>query len=231
MELSDAYYPTNTSSYTQSPAPNIQPTQSQLKPPPRSKVSSPASFINTPLTNDCKRLSICAEGEPETAKERQMTAVLETHIDHVIEKALAKVKASKTNELCRYLPGESGGYMHHFTFRRLKKQQPNQLAKRLTSHVLDVDEPKRLGAPPRSPRGSRKDRDKESLLLSRSDLNRLLKLARNANDERLMRAVRPQIRSLAQIKQELVHCIRRNEPARDLFEAFCERVETSEDEV
>ena len=36
-------------------------------------------------------------------------------IEEVISRAIKKIGAKKENELCKYLPMKTGGYMHHFT--------------------------------------------------------------------------------------------------------------------
>ena len=51
----------------------------------------------------------------------------EVELQSTIEKALKKIKGTKENELCRYLPMDSGGYMHHFTFRKMKGECPKDL--------------------------------------------------------------------------------------------------------
>ena len=39
-------------------------------------------------------------------------------MEKLILKAIKKVCGNKENDLCRYLPGPSGGYMHHFTLKK-----------------------------------------------------------------------------------------------------------------
>ena len=39
-------------------------------------------------------------------------------IESVIAKAIKKVNGRKENDLCRFIPVTSGGYMHHFTLRK-----------------------------------------------------------------------------------------------------------------
>ena len=40
-------------------------------------------------------------------------------VEDTIAKAIKKVGARKENELCKYLPMKSGGYMHHFSLRKI----------------------------------------------------------------------------------------------------------------
>ena len=43
-------------------------------------------------------------------------------IEDIIAKAIKKVGGSKENDLCRFIPMTSGGYMHHFTLKTLMTQ-------------------------------------------------------------------------------------------------------------
>ena len=47
-------------------------------------------------------------------------------LEEIISKAIKKVNGTKENDLCKYLPMDSGGYMHHFTLRKMKHKDPNQ---------------------------------------------------------------------------------------------------------
>ena len=38
-------------------------------------------------------------------------------VEDIISKAVKKVGGKKENDLCKFLPMETGGYMHHFTLR------------------------------------------------------------------------------------------------------------------
>ena len=41
-------------------------------------------------------------------------------LEQCINKATQKVRADKPSEICRYLPSQKGGYIHHFTFQKMK---------------------------------------------------------------------------------------------------------------
>ncbi len=73
-----------------------------------------------------------------------------------IQKSLKKINGSKENEICRYLPMEGGGYMHHFTFRKMKGECPKELIALINKHVLTPSKPQTVTPKPRAPRGSRK---------------------------------------------------------------------------
>ncbi|MBM3207406.1 MAG: hypothetical protein FJZ57_02215, partial [Chlamydiae bacterium] len=48
-------------------------------------------------------------------------------IEDIIHKAIKKVNGRKENDLCKYIPMNSGGYMHHFTLKKMKNRQPAEL--------------------------------------------------------------------------------------------------------
>ena len=80
-------------------------------------------------------------------------------LETVIAKAIKKVGASKENDLCKYLPIETGGYMHHFTLKKLKYKNPQELASIIEEFIIKAERP--IAVPPkaRAPRGSRKRRN------------------------------------------------------------------------
>jgi len=73
-------------------------------------------------------------------------------LDKIIDKAIKKVRGSKENDLCKYIPGPTGGYMHHFTMRKLKNTHPTELAELLQEFVIEAPTPRALDPKPRSTR-------------------------------------------------------------------------------
>src|ERR1700682_3985647 len=86
-----------------------------------------------------------------------------------IAAAIKKVGAKKENDICRYLPGPKGGYIHHFSMRKMKQEAPEDLLQLLNKHILTPTHPSRLPPKPRAPRGSRKRRD--LLPLTKQDID------------------------------------------------------------
>jgi len=149
--------------------------------------------------------------EMETKKSKE--------IEEVIAKAIKKVGAKKENELCKYLPGEKGGYMHHFTMRKMKLKQPQQLASIIEKNVLQTDRVMALAPKQRAPRGSRKRR--EHLNFSRNQLERLLTIARMTGDKEIVSMLSPR-KSLAAAKRELIQSIRHNKVEQELWNSYTE---------
>ena len=143
-------------------------------------------------------------------------------LDALMSKALRKIKGTKENDICKYLPF-NGGYMHHFTLRKLKSESPKELSKMIDQYILDPVSPKRVPHKPRKPRGSRKRPD--LINLTRDELDRLLSHVRHAGDHEIA-AKFSRKRSIAQIKKALVASIRRHEVDHEMWNAYVEAVST-----
>lgn len=153
------------------------------------------------------------------------TKVSKEELDKLIDKAIKKVSGSKENDLCKYIPGPAGGYMHHFTMRKIKNSDPEQLFKLLQDHIINSTKPKALDPKPRAPRGSRKRRD--FISFTRTDIERVLDLARRVGDDDLMARFSPK-RSLPALKRELIRSIRENRVKEELWRAYAEAMITLE---
>jgi hypothetical protein len=142
-------------------------------------------------------------------------------LEDVISKAIKKIGASKEKDLCRYLPTSSGGYMHHFTLRKMKTKQPQELFSMLDRYILSSDKP--LVVPPkkRAPRGSRKRRDQVNF--SRIQLERMLHIAKLAGDKDIIAVLSPK-KSLASCKKELVLSIRQGRVEQDLWSNYVDAI-------
>jgi len=140
-------------------------------------------------------------------------------LEEVIEKAKKKVRGAKENDLCRYLPVEKGGYMHHFTMRKMKNIAPRELEKMIKKFILDADNPLRVPPKPRAARGSRKRPDLISL--TRDELDRLVGHLRVAGDAELAGKL-CQKRSLAACKKQLIASIRANTVRPEFWAAYVE---------
>ncbi|MEM8628585.1 MAG: hypothetical protein AAGF04_00690 [Chlamydiota bacterium] len=142
-------------------------------------------------------------------------------IEAIIEKAIKKIGAKKENELCKYLPMSSGGYMHHFTLKKMKSKKPEDLAKLLKKFVIQKEEPSVIAPKPRAARGSRKRKDQ--LLFTRSQLERMLNIARLAGDTEIISVLSPK-KSLATCKRNLILSIKQNQVDQDLWNMYTECV-------
>lgn len=159
-------------------------------------------------------------------EEKKKSLQIREELENLIEAAIRKVGASKENDLCRYLPGPKGGYMHHFTMRKLKNSNPEELFKLLQSCILRHTSPKELDPRPRAPRGSRGYRDYFSI--SRSEIERVLELAAEAGDDHLIAKFSPK-RSLPMLKKELIKSIKAERVNPELWNAYVESIENKQE--
>lgn len=127
------------------------------------------------------------------------------HLETLIFAALKKIQGRKENDICRYLPGEQGGYIHHFTMRKMKHEAPQALQAMIAKYIINADQPERVAPKPRAARGSRKRRDQ--MLFSRQDLERMLVLARKQGDKDMIRKLTPK-RDLRSLKKDLISAIK-----------------------
>ena len=140
-------------------------------------------------------------------------------VEEVIAKAVKKVNGRKENDLCKYLPMTSGGYMHHFTLKKMKKRQPHELSSLIEKFIISAEKPSSVAPKQRAARGSRKRRDQ--MTFTRMQLERMLNIARLAGDKEMVSILAPK-KSLASCKRELIASIRHGKIEPDLWNAYVE---------
>jgi hypothetical protein len=140
-------------------------------------------------------------------------------IEEIIAKAIKKVNGRKENDLCKYLPMSSGGYMHHFTLRKMKSRQPHELSSLIEKFIISVEKPFSVAPKQRAARGSRKRRDQ--MTFTRGQLERMLNIARLAGDKEMVSILAPK-KSLASCKRELIASIRHGKIEQELWNAYVE---------
>lgn len=145
-------------------------------------------------------------------------------LEDIIAKAVKKIGGKKENELCKYLPMKSGGYMHHFTFRKMKTKQTTDLAQTIEKYILNVDRPIVIAPKQRAPRGSRKRR--EHMNFTRMQLERMIHIARLAGDREIMSILSPR-KSLATAKRELIQSVRQNRVEQELWNSYVEAAQVT----
>ncbi len=146
-------------------------------------------------------------------------------LEEIITKAIKKVGARKENELCKYLPMTTGGYMHHFTLRKMKTKQPVELKEKIQKFIINSEKPSIIPPKARAARGSRKRRDQ--LLFSKTQLERMLNIAKLAGDKEIIAVLSPK-RSLTNCKKDLIQAVRNNRVDQELWNAYVESVQASQ---
>lgn len=142
-------------------------------------------------------------------------------LEQLISAAVKKVGAKKENDICRYLPVSTGGYIHHFTMRKMKTEAPEQLQALITKFIVNVEKPSTVPPKSRAARGSRKRRDQ--FLFSKHDIERMLNMARLAGDKEMIRKLTPK-KDLRTIKRELISSIRHGKVDQELWQYYAEAV-------
>ena len=104
-------------------------------------------------------------------------------VEEVIARAIKKVGAKRENDICRYIPMTTGGYMHHFTLKKMKTKQPGELGAMIEKFIINADRPGMVAPKSRAARGSRKRRDQ--ITFTRNQLERMLHIARLAGDKEM----------------------------------------------
>lgn len=140
-------------------------------------------------------------------------------LEYLIQSAKKKIGADKENDICHYLPVPTGGYIHHFTMRKMKGEDPQQLAELITQYIITPDSPILVTPKPRAARGSRKRRD--LFAFSKQDLERMLNMARLAGDKEMVRKLTPK-KDLKTIKRELISSIRHGRVEPELWNMYVE---------
>lgn len=140
-------------------------------------------------------------------------------VESVITKAIKKVGGKKENDLCRFLPMNSGGYMHHFTLRKMKHKQPKELSALIEKFIINADKPLTVAPKQRAARGTRKRRDQYTF--TRMQIERLLNVARLTGDKEMVSMLSPK-KSLAACKRDLINSIRQGKTEQDLWDAYVE---------
>lgn len=147
------------------------------------------------------------------------------NIDQLIKNAVHKLGVPRENDICPYIPVSSGGHIHHFTMKKMKRQLPVQLADMIQKFIIESEKPLKVRPKKRAPRGSRKR--KEFSGLSRADIQKMLQLAVIANDKELVRKLMPK-RELKAIQKELIASIKQEIVDKELWACYAEAVEQAD---
>lgn len=141
-------------------------------------------------------------------------------LETLIQAAMKKIGAKKENDICRFLPVSTGGYIHHFTMRKMKTEDPKQLMDLITKHIINCPStPLSVTPKSRAARGSRKRKD--LFVFSKQDLEKMLNMARIANDRDMIRKLTPK-KDLKTVKRELISSIRHGRIEPDLWNMYVE---------
>ena len=144
-------------------------------------------------------------------------------IEDVISQAIDRVGGDKENDLCKYLPMSAGGYMHHFTLRKMKLKQPFELGSLINQFILQSKTPNAVAPKQRAARGSKKRKDQ--MTFTRIQLERLLNIAKQTGDKEMISLLSPKT-SLASAKRNLMASVRQGIVDEELWYNYKESAES-----
>lgn len=152
-------------------------------------------------------------------KESEMLVTSSKKLEELINTAIKKVSGKNENDLCHYLPMSDGGYMHHFTLRKMKTRLPEELSKMIRRFITETEKPVAIAPKQRAARGSRKKKDQ--IILTKQDIDKVLQLARAANDNEIIRKFTPK-KDRKTLKRELLASIRNDTVDQELWNIYVE---------
>ncbi|MDF2549221.1 MAG: hypothetical protein K0S07_288 [Chlamydiales bacterium] len=138
-------------------------------------------------------------------------------LDSLIAEAIKKVNGKAEKDICHYLPSDRGGYIHHFTLKKMKSSSATELLNMISEHILKVEEPQLVQPKARAPKGTRKSKNK--LAFTKQEIERLLEHAKAAGDEAIVNKLAP-VLDLKSIKKELIASILHSQVNEELFECY-----------
>lgn len=133
-------------------------------------------------------------------------------IEKFIEKAMEKVKAKKEAKLCQYIPDEKTGYLHHFTYARIKDENPEKICALIDKYIIQPPEPKIL----KIKRGKRRS---ESLLISKEKTQKLLEAALKVQNTEILQILATD-KLFKTVRAELIASIYGNNPNKELWNNY-----------
>lgn len=148
---------------------------------------------------------------------------LNQKVEQTITAAVKKLNCGKENDICRYLPSSTGGYIHHFTMRKMKTEEPETLIATIEKHIINTSKPVSVPPKQRAARGSRKRRDQ--FLFTKNDIALMLELARQHGHKDMVSKLTPK-KDLKTIKRELIVSIRHGKTDQDLWASYCDAIQS-----
>ena len=142
-------------------------------------------------------------------------------LDSILQDAKKKVGASSVNELSHYLPTENGYRMHHFTLVKLKKTNPKQLKAFLKQYISGVENPKKLNSRPR--KSASRSKGQIALNLEAAELQAFLRLARKAENQKLVEKLKASL-PISTLKKEMLRCVKEEKIDIELWNSYVEAI-------
>jgi hypothetical protein len=140
-------------------------------------------------------------------------------IEDVIAQAIKKVNGKKANDLCKYIPVSTGGYMHHFTLKKMRNKQPSELGTLIEKFIISPEKVSSITPKQRAARGSRKKRDQ--FTFSKAQFEKIIQHARSTGNKEIISILSPK-KSLASCKRDLIASIRQGRVEVEMWNSYVE---------
>lgn len=162
-------------------------------------------------------------------------------LEGLVQTAMNKVSVETENELCHYIP-YSDARIHHFTYKNLKKNEPEQVKSLIKKHILEK-EPTVISPKPRAKKAKNIPQPSKSTeknppqpATPTSQITRLEKMLEkfiHALDSRPLvdnheptQSISSNDRHLRTVQNQLIKAIRHKRVDHELWDAYVELVET-----
>jgi hypothetical protein len=142
-------------------------------------------------------------------------------LELLIKEAVRKLGVSKENDICPYIPINTGGHIHHFTMKKMKTVTPAELAGMISQYILQVDRPVKVSPKKRAARGLHKQKNR--YVFSPQELQRLRNIARLAGDKEMISRLSPKTDHQT-IKRMLISSIKRDRVDQELWSNYADSV-------
>lgn len=138
----------------------------------------------------------------------------EEDIKTVISMSMNKLSVDKEINLCRYIPDINGnGHIHHFTFKKMRSKNPEELAALLNQYILQKSKPVMMPVKNRVRKHKKGAFMGGKIHLGKCELCRIIELIKQAGENKIAQKLLPYGASeLLWSKKQIRHAIRNNVP-------------------
>ena len=101
-------------------------------------------------------------------------------LEDLIQKALSKINGKKERDLYCFLPCFRG-YIHHFTFRKMMQEKPQQLFDLIQKYIIKSEKPQKIQLKPIE-QSYQTIKKMKQFNISEDEMDRILHIGRQAQD-------------------------------------------------
>ena len=120
------------------------------------------------------------------------------HLEALIQDAVVKVNGKSESDICRFLPFQSRGYLHYFSFKKMKRKNPEELSSLIKRYILQSANPQEILFASLEP----SVKEERLFTVTETEIERLIDLARQMQDRELLEMLRIKKTSPSYKKEE-----------------------------